>query len=179
MKSLLLTYILWFFGGFLGLHKFYLERPLMGLVYFFTGGLLCIGWIIDFFTIPRQVQLANLLRQNQHEALSSTVRRELDTLKQHLNTMLGETSSPAPTPGRAPLRQVVRPHISDDDLMMGLLRAAHKHGGRLSVTAGVMATGMPFADVERVLQMMVDSGYVYVDNDPETGVIIYVFKEIF
>jgi hypothetical protein len=47
------------------------------------------------------------------------------------------------------------------------------------VTAGVMETGMPFADVERVLQMMVDSGYVYVDNDVETGVIMYVFKEIF
>ena len=63
--------------------------------------------------------------------------------------------------------------------MLGLLRAAHKHGGRLSVTAGVMETGIAFAHIERVLNLMVESNYVYMDNDPATGVIGYVFKEIF
>ena len=62
MKSLLLAYFLWLVGGPLGLHKFYLGRPVMGLLYLFTGGLFFVGWAVDFFTLPRQVQVANLLR---------------------------------------------------------------------------------------------------------------------
>jgi TM2 domain-containing membrane protein YozV len=53
MQSLLLTYVLWLFGGLFGLHKFYLGRPFIGLLYFFTGGLFLVGWIVDFFTLPR------------------------------------------------------------------------------------------------------------------------------
>ena len=68
---------------------------------------------------------------------------------------------------------------ADDDLMLALLRAAQQHGGRLSVTEGVIETGAPFTVVEQVLRTMVRSGYVYMDNDPITGVVVYVFKEIF
>ena len=35
--------------GVFGLHRFYLGRPLSGIVYAFTGGLLGIGLIYDFF----------------------------------------------------------------------------------------------------------------------------------
>jgi hypothetical protein len=151
----------------------------MGLLYFFTWGLLGIGWVIDFFTLPRQVQLANLLQQNQLEPLSSTLQREFRAMKDNLHDLLAESPPARRSSQRPPLQGVVKPRISDDDLMMGLLRAAHKHGGRLSVTAGVMETGLPFAEVERMLKRMTDSGYVYVDNDPETGILVYVFKEIF
>ena len=178
MKSLLLAYLLWLFGGFFGLHKFYLGRPFMGLLYFFTWGLLGIGWVIDFFTLPRQVQLANLLQQNQLEPLSSTLQREFRAMKDNLHDLL-EPSQAGQSSQRQPLQGMVKPRISDDDLMMGLLRAAHKNRGRLSVTAGVMETGLSFAEVERMLKRMTDSGYVYVDNDPETGILVYVFKEIF
>ncbi len=44
-------YILWIFG-FLGSHRFYYGKPISGTIYFFTLGLLGIGWIIDFFLIP-------------------------------------------------------------------------------------------------------------------------------
>jgi hypothetical protein len=178
MKSLLLAYLLWLFGGFFGLHKFYLGRPFMGLLYFFTWGLLGIGWVIDFFTLPRQVQLANLLQQNQLEPFSSTLQREFRAVKDNLHDLL-ESPQAGQASKRQPLQRMVKSRISDDDLMMGLLRAAHKHRGRLSVTAGVMETGLPFAEVERMLRRMTDTGYVYVDNDLETGVLIYVFKEIF
>ena len=53
MKSVLLAYLLWFLGGPLGLYKFYLGRPGMGLLYVGTLGGLFIGWIADFFTLPR------------------------------------------------------------------------------------------------------------------------------
>jgi len=44
-------YILWIFG-FTGSHRFYYGRPISGTIYFFTLGLLGIGWLIDLFLIP-------------------------------------------------------------------------------------------------------------------------------
>jgi len=44
-------YLLWIFG-FLGSHRFYYGRPITGTIWFFTLGLLGIGWLIDLFLIP-------------------------------------------------------------------------------------------------------------------------------
>ncbi len=49
--SLLLGYIAWVFG-FIGLHRFYYGKPLTGLLWAVTGGLLLVGWAIDLFLIP-------------------------------------------------------------------------------------------------------------------------------
>lgn len=49
--STVLSYVLWVLG-FTGAHRFYLGRPLTGLLWLLTGGLLLIGWIWDFFYIP-------------------------------------------------------------------------------------------------------------------------------
>ena len=42
---------MWLFG-FLGAHRFYYGKPVSGTLYFFTLGLLFIGWIVDLFLIP-------------------------------------------------------------------------------------------------------------------------------
>ena len=52
-------YILWFFG-FTGSHRFYFGKPVSGTVYFFTLGLLGIGWLIDLFLIPSMDRQADL-----------------------------------------------------------------------------------------------------------------------
>ena len=44
-------YILWIFG-FMGAHRFYYGKPISGTIYFFTLGLLFVGWIVDLFLIP-------------------------------------------------------------------------------------------------------------------------------
>lgn len=44
-------YVLWLFG-FMGAHRFYYGKPITGTIWFFTLGLLGIGWIVDFFLIP-------------------------------------------------------------------------------------------------------------------------------
>lgn len=44
-------YILWIFG-FVGAHRFYYGKPVTGTIWFFTLGLLFVGWIIDLFLIP-------------------------------------------------------------------------------------------------------------------------------
>ncbi|MEN8198594.1 MAG: TM2 domain-containing protein [Thermodesulfobacteriota bacterium] len=52
-------YILWIFG-FTGAHRFYYGRPISGTIYFFTLGLLFIGWIVDLFLIPGMNRDASL-----------------------------------------------------------------------------------------------------------------------
>lgn len=44
-------YLLWIFG-FTGSHRFYYGRPITGVLWFCTGGLFLIGWIVDLFLIP-------------------------------------------------------------------------------------------------------------------------------
>lgn len=52
-------YIIWFFG-FTGAHRFYYGRPATGTLWFFTFGLLGIGWLVDFFLIPSMDREADL-----------------------------------------------------------------------------------------------------------------------
>lgn len=49
--SKVIGYCLWIFG-FMGAHRFYYGKPITGTIWFFTLGLLFIGWIIDLFLIP-------------------------------------------------------------------------------------------------------------------------------
>ena len=44
-------YLYWIFG-FTGAHRFYYGRQITGTIWFFTLGLLGIGWLIDAFLIP-------------------------------------------------------------------------------------------------------------------------------
>ena len=50
-------YILWILG-FMGAHRFYFGRQITGVIWFFTLGLLGIGWLIDLFLIPRMSRSA-------------------------------------------------------------------------------------------------------------------------
>ena len=52
-------YILWIFG-FTGSHRFYYGKPVTGTIWFFTLGLLGIGWLIDLFLIPSMDREADL-----------------------------------------------------------------------------------------------------------------------
>ena len=154
-RSVLVAYLLWLFWGFFGAHKLYVGKPLVALLYFFTWGLLGVGWLIDLFTIPGQVTWCNIVS--------------------YFNRL---RAGGAPVRGSAPTREIpLRPRNSES-LMLALLGHARGHGGAVSVTEGVRATGLPFKKVERALRDMLSSGYVDVQNDPETGVVRYVFHEL-
>lgn len=74
-KSALLAYVLWFFLGQFGVHKFYLAQPFQGILYFLLGATgwltvgILIGWffliplwflmLIDIFVIPLRVGALN------------------------------------------------------------------------------------------------------------------------
>ncbi|WP_254507387.1 NINE protein [Anatilimnocola floriformis] len=49
--SVAVGYLCWLFG-FLGMHRFYYGKRWTGTLWFFTLGLLGVGWLIDLFLIP-------------------------------------------------------------------------------------------------------------------------------
>src|SRR5471030_664240 len=57
--SKVIGYLLWIFG-FTGAHRFYYGKPVTGTIWFFTFGLLGIGWLIDLFLIPSMDREADL-----------------------------------------------------------------------------------------------------------------------
>jgi len=57
--SKVIGYVLWIFG-FIGAHRFYYGKTLTGILYFFTLGLLLVGWIVDLFLIPSMDRQADL-----------------------------------------------------------------------------------------------------------------------
>ncbi len=67
---ILVGYLMWGLG-FTGLHRFYFGKPLTGILWFFTGGLFLIGWIVDLFLIPAMANEAN--RRYRHGRIDHTV----------------------------------------------------------------------------------------------------------
>src|SRR5210317_410274 len=57
--NIIIGYLLWIFG-FLGAHRFYYGKPVTGTIWFFTLGLLGVGWLIDLFLIPSMDRQADL-----------------------------------------------------------------------------------------------------------------------
>lgn len=73
MKSKTTAYLLWFFLGLWGAHKFYLNKTGMGILYFFTFGIFGIGWFIDLFTLGGQVDTYNALFGRQFGSSTQNV----------------------------------------------------------------------------------------------------------
>ncbi len=73
MKSKLSAYLLWFFLGSMGAHKFYLNKTGMGILYFLTFGIFGIGLLIDLFTLGGQVDTYNALYGRQFGSLNQNI----------------------------------------------------------------------------------------------------------
>ncbi|PPQ39560.1 TM2 domain-containing protein [Rhodoblastus acidophilus] len=75
LKSVGTAYLLWLFFGFLGAHKFYLNRPGWGIIYIFTFGFFLIGLILDLFTMSYHVRIASGgLFRNQYSLFKISAR---------------------------------------------------------------------------------------------------------
>ena len=57
--SYTVSWVLLTFGGFLGLHRFYIGKWFTGLLYLVSGGLFTIGWLYDYWTLNGQVSDEN------------------------------------------------------------------------------------------------------------------------
>ena len=56
--SIAIGYVVWLLG-FFGAHRFYFGRQITGTIWFFSLGLLGVGWVIDLFLIPSMKRSAN------------------------------------------------------------------------------------------------------------------------
>lgn len=61
MKSSSTAYVLWLLGllGFCGIHRFYADKPLSGVLWLVTGGLCFVGQFIDLFLVAAMIDEAN------------------------------------------------------------------------------------------------------------------------
>jgi len=50
-RSRLAAFLLCWFLGYLGIHRFYVGKTVSGILYLFTGGIFGIGILIDWFVI--------------------------------------------------------------------------------------------------------------------------------
>ncbi|MGB1432838.1 MAG: TM2 domain-containing protein [Candidatus Poseidoniaceae archaeon] len=61
-RDLTEAYILCFFLGWFGGHRFYLGQPGLGVLYFLTFGVFGLGWLADMIRMPMMVDRYNLER---------------------------------------------------------------------------------------------------------------------
>ena len=155
MKDKTPAYLLWCtcFVGMCGLHRIYLGRYGTGFLYLFTFGLFGFGQIFDLFQIGRMVE---------------------DENNRLLISQMGGAEALAAGGGARALLGKRTPR-STEELQVSLAQAAEQHRGRLTVAEAVAATGRSFKDVEKELNRMVVEGYIEVDNDEESGVLVYTF----
>ena len=69
--------------GWFGLHKFYLKRPILGVLYFFTAGLFIVGWLYDLVTMSDQVAAFNHKHQTE-PSIEEILEMEIDDLEDAL-----------------------------------------------------------------------------------------------
>lgn len=82
-RKLWIAYLAAFPFGVLGVHKFYLRQPVLGCIYFFTGGLLLLGWLYDLFTLPSQVDKCNE-NLSSAEEIEEFYEKEIEELEEEI-----------------------------------------------------------------------------------------------
>ncbi|MEM7495783.1 MAG: TM2 domain-containing protein [Myxococcota bacterium] len=116
-----------------GLHRFYLGRPLSGLLYLMTWGFFGIGTLMDLMQMPALVQQSNAVEQLQRELFSSWF------------------------PSRQP-SSTAQPSIDQR-----ILRVAAQNSGTVTVQMVALATGLSLHEAEQELDRLLKEGFCTVD----------------
>jgi TM2 domain-containing membrane protein YozV len=169
------SYLLWamWLFGFAGLHRIYNRKYLTGIIWFFTWGLFGIGQLIDLVLIPGMVDEYNYRRAKRLGLHNPGNSLPQDAI--HLVISQGNTTHATTTTNATPQPPA---ELTEQDMMLKLLKAAQSRSGKLTVTQAVLDTELSFEQVEKTLRKMVKTGYVETYNDPETGMLTYDFLEL-
>jgi TM2 domain-containing membrane protein YozV len=161
IKSKGVAYLLWFFFGVFGVHRFYLGKVGTGILYLLTAGLFGIGWLVDLFTLSGQVDTYNILHgsvggggtQNQNVVVNVTA----------------PTSSPqaASTPQEAPVAQV---KISAEKTILALADKTPT----LTLRQIISGTSLDMEEAEDAVKKLVAKGMAKEEVDA-SGKSTYVF----
>lgn len=153
------------FFGAAGLHRFYLGKPVSGLVWMATFGLGGLGTLYDLLTMEEQVDMAN--------------RRMLPAARHH--PMLPAAAPVGPhnpyMPSAAPHTPRAAPAREELPLELRVLQAAKNHGGRLTVMQAAAELGIRMQTIEDQLDGLCHKGRANIEVS-EDGVIYYDFPEL-
>lgn len=165
MRNLTLSYLLALLGfvGVSGVHRFYLGKPVTGIIWFLTGGLFMVGTIYDLITMESQVREAN-----RYALPAGSFQQALPGAAPQYPAYPGY--SPAPSP-QDELRD---PNI---DLELRVLKLARLHAGRLTAPATAAELGIPVAEADAKLTEIAKAGHANVDVSDE-GAVVYDFPAL-
>lgn len=67
-KDVGVAYLMWFFLGIFGGHRFYLGQTGLGILYLFTLGLCGVGTLVDLFILAGAVRKVNAETVRQYQS---------------------------------------------------------------------------------------------------------------
>jgi TM2 domain-containing membrane protein YozV/predicted transcriptional regulator len=156
MYSVGIAYLLWFLSGFgaAGFHRFYLGKIPSGLLWMFSGGLMMIGSIYDFFTLPAQVREANIRNALLHgAAMGGRNWRHADDAR----------------------FQFV--HERKESVERIILKIAKRNKGIVTASEAALEANIPMEEAKKALDVLVDKGFAEI-RVRKSGVIVYVLPEL-
>jgi predicted transcriptional regulator len=160
MYSVGIAYFLWLISGCgaLGLHRFYLGKIPTGLLWMCTGGLGMIGSVFDFFTLPGQVQEAN-------------IRRALFSGSRPQGAFAGAPNWRDIRDGEA---RIVRDKKSVERTILHL---AKQNKGILTPSELALEANMSMEDAKKALDTLVTKGFAEL-RVRKTGTLVYTLPEL-
>lgn len=142
--------------GIAGLHRFYLGRPLSGLLYLMTGGLLGFGTLYDLLAMPQLVRRVRL-------------ERRLDQILE------GERRLSVPQPTMRPRRSGPR-RSRPRDVERAILEYAAGHHGIVTPSPVALDASVSAEKAREHLDRLVAQGFAEA-HVTGNGLIVYVFAE--
>ena len=167
MYSTLIAYLLWLVSGFgvLGFHRFYLGKFPTGLLWMLTGGLFTVGAIFDFFTLPRQVQEANI-----RQALLEQFRRQFT--RGNPETQRGGWRYANDADHRVMDEKKGKEHPEQI-----ILKLAKENKGILSISDVAMGVGITMEESKKLLESLVSRGFAEL-RVRKSGTLVYVITDM-